>query len=103
MLGKIEGRRRRGLQRMRRLDGITDSMHMSVSKLQEMKGQGSMARCSPWGHKMLDTSEWSNSTNNEIFGVMGRVGDREILSSVLNMWILRYTGDLQKGVASDNF
>ena len=103
MLGKIEGRRRRGLQRMRRLDGITDSMHMSVSKLQEMKGQGSMACCSPWGHKMLDTSEWSNSTNNEIFGVMGRVGDREILSSVLNMWILRYTGDLQKGVASDNF
>ena len=36
MLGKIEGRRRRGWQRMRRLDGITDSIDISLSKLQEM-------------------------------------------------------------------
>ena len=36
MLGKIEGRRRRGRQRMRRLDGITDSMDMSLSKFREM-------------------------------------------------------------------
>ena len=36
MLGKMEGKRRRGRQRLRRLDGITDSMDMSMSKLQEM-------------------------------------------------------------------
>ena len=36
MLGKIDGRRRRGQQRMRRLDGISDSMEMSLCKLQEL-------------------------------------------------------------------
>ena len=40
MLGKIEGRRRRGRQRMRRLDGITDSMDMSLCKLRELRWTG---------------------------------------------------------------
>ena len=58
ILGKIEGRRRKGQQRMRWLDGITDRMYMSLSKLQEFgDGQGSLACCSPWGHKELDTTE----------------------------------------------
>ena len=59
MLGKIEGRRRRGRRRMRWLDGITDSMDMSLSKLQEMvkDRQGSLACCSPRRHKESDTTE----------------------------------------------
>ena len=59
MLGKIQGRRRRGQQRMRWLDGITDSMDMSLSKLREMV-KGSLACCSPWDHKELDMIEQLN-------------------------------------------
>ena len=55
MLGKIEGGRRRGWQRMRRLDGTTDSMDMSLSKLREC--------CSPWGGKEPDTTERLNNNN----------------------------------------
>ena len=61
MLGKIGGMRSRGRQRMRRLDGITDSVDMSFSKLQENgEGQGSLACYSPWGRKELDTTEQLN-------------------------------------------
>ena len=60
MLGKIEGRRRRGQQKMRWLDGTTDSMDMSLSKLQEMV-MGSLACCSPRDHKELDKTERVNN------------------------------------------
>ena len=55
MLGKIEGRWRRGRQRMRWLDGFTDSIRMSLSKLQELAMDRECS--SPWGRKESDTTE----------------------------------------------
>ena len=58
MLEKIEDRMRRGLQRMRWLDGITNSMNMSLRKLQAIvkDRDKDTACCSPWGHKESDTT-----------------------------------------------
>ena len=57
MLEKTEGERRRGRQRMRWLDGITDSMDVSLSKLWEIvKDRGSQACCSSWGRKESGTT-----------------------------------------------
>ena len=58
MLEKIEGRRRRGLQRIRWLDDIIDLMNLSLSKLQEMvMNKGILGCCSPWGCKESDKTE----------------------------------------------
>ena len=59
MLGGIGGRRRRGRQRMRWLDGITDSMDVSLS-VGVGDGQGGLACCDSWGRKELDTTERLN-------------------------------------------
>ena len=74
MLGKTEGRRRRGQQRTRWLDGITDSMDMNLGRLQEMVMDREAWRtgCSPWGLKESDTMEplnnsegrWENPKDN---------------------------------------
>ena len=60
MLGKIEGRRRRGRQRMRWLDGITDLMDEFEQALEVGDGQGSLACCSLWGCKESDMTERLN-------------------------------------------
>ena len=61
MVGKIDGGRRSGQQRMRQLDDIADMMDMSLSKLQELvDGQGSLACCSPWRCKESYTTEQLN-------------------------------------------
>ena len=58
MLGKIEGGRRRGRQRMRWLDVITDAMDVSLNRLWGVgDGQGSLACCSPWDLKESDRTE----------------------------------------------
>ena len=52
MQGKTEGRRGRGRQRIRWLDGIIDTTDISLSKLREMvKDKGSLVSCHPWGRK----------------------------------------------------
>ena len=78
MLGKIEGRRRRGWQKTRWLDGITDTMDMSFEQAPgDAEGQGSLACCSLWGHRvrhdwaikqqqqLVFVSVWSEKQNHK--------------------------------------
>ena len=69
MLGKTEGQRRRGLQRMRWLDGIIDSIGMNLSNLQEMvKDRETWKACySPRGPRELDMTEQLNTNSNSVY------------------------------------
>ena len=74
MLGKIEGRRRRGWQRIRRLDGIIDSKDMSLDKLRIGDGEGALECCGSWGRKESGTTErlnWLNTLfTKQIYNIM---------------------------------
>ena len=65
MLGRIEGRRRRGSQRMRWLDGITDTRDMGLEMV-------SLACCSPQGRKESDTTQWQNNNNTSFIILIKR-------------------------------
>ena len=88
MLGKIEGRRRRGQEKMRWLDGITSSMDLNLTKLWEIDGEGQegLACCSPWVCKELDITERLN--NKKLFFFNRHIVDLQCCANLYCTWKL---------------
>ena len=80
MLGKIEGKSRRGWKRMRCL-AITNLKDMSLNKLGDSEGPGSPGRSSPWGRKGSDTTEQLNTTTCKRRGRQRSAQVRELIVS----------------------
>ena len=83
MLGKTESWRRGGPQRTKWLDGITHSVDISLHKLWEIEGQGSMVCYSPWGHKESDMTSQLNNNNLQFQGPLVPISLRSILGIVI--------------------
>ena len=87
MMGKIEGRRIRGQQRMRWLDGITDHGHEFEQTQEDSEGQGSLVCCSPWEHRIRH--EWVTEQWYKVVGKIQSANIKRIIRTGLeysNCW-----------------
>ena len=91
--GKIDGRRRRGWQRMRWLDGIIDNRHKFEQILGDSEWQGTLACCSPRGRKELDMTELQNTMTSYTM----HYGGWYLLTSSLHVQDLELQTDLSEG------